>query len=58
MKIDFNIVQYEGTKSVEGHFTHEPKSRDHAIRRAQKKVFKGRPKTPPKSCSVITDPQV
>ena len=26
--------------------------------RAQKKVFKGRPKTPPKSCNVITNPQV
>ena len=22
------------------------------------KVFKGRPKTPPKSCGVVTDPQV
>jgi hypothetical protein len=28
------------------------KSRDHEIVRAQKKVTKGRPKTPPKSCSV------
>jgi hypothetical protein len=34
------------------------KSRDHEIVRAQKKVFKGRPNTPPKSCSVVTDPQV
>ena len=34
------------------------KSRDHDIVRAQKKVPKGRPKTPPKSCSVVIDPQV
>jgi hypothetical protein len=33
------------------------KSRDHDIVRAQKKVSKGRPNTPPKSCSVVTDPQ-
>jgi hypothetical protein len=30
----------------------------HEIARAQKKVCKGRPKTPPKSCSVVTDPRV
>ena len=34
------------------------KSRDHAIVRAQKKVSKGRLNTPPKSCTVVTDPQV
>jgi hypothetical protein len=34
------------------------KSRDHEIVRAQKKVSKGRPNTPPKSCSVVIDPQV
>ena len=34
------------------------KSRDHKIVRAQKKVPKGRPTTPPKSCSVVTDLQV
>jgi hypothetical protein len=34
------------------------KSRDHEIVRAQKKVSKGRPNTPPKSCSVVMDPQV
>ena len=33
-------------------------SRDHEIVRAQKKVSKRRPKTSPKSCSVVTDPQV
>jgi hypothetical protein len=33
------------------------KSCDHAIVRAQKKVSKGRPNTPPNSCSVVTDPQ-
>ena len=34
------------------------KSHDHKIVRAQKKVSKGRPNTPPKSSSVITGPQV
>jgi hypothetical protein len=34
------------------------KSRDHEIVRAQKKGSKGRPNTPPKSCDVVTDPQV
>jgi hypothetical protein len=34
------------------------KSNDHEIVRAQKKVSKGCPNTPPKSCSVITYPQV
>ena len=34
------------------------KSRDHDIMRAQKKVSKGRPNTPPKSCHVVADPQV
>jgi hypothetical protein len=31
------------------------KSCDHEIVRAPKKVSKGRPNTPPKSCSVVTD---
>ena len=34
------------------------KSRDHEIVRAQKKVSKGHPNTPPKSCSVVTNPRV
>ena len=34
------------------------KSRDHLIVRAQKKVSKGHSKTPPKSCSVVAEPQV
>ena len=34
------------------------KSRDHEIVRAQMKVSKGRPNTPPKSCGVVTDSQV
>ena len=33
-------------------------SRDHKIVRAQTKVSNGTPKTPPKSCSVVTGPQV
>jgi hypothetical protein len=43
---------------IKGHFTHKTESRNHEIVRAQKKVFKGRPNTPPKSCSVVTDNQV
>jgi hypothetical protein len=39
-------------------FTHEPESRDREIVGVQKQVSKGRPKIPPKSCSVDTDPQV
>ena len=31
---------------------------DHEIVRAQKKVSKGCPNTPPASCSAIADPQV
>ena len=34
------------------------KSRDHEDVRVQKKASKGRPKTPSKSCSVVTNPQV
>ena len=45
---DFDL-KFEFRKWVE--------SRDHRIVRAQEKVSKGRPKTPPKSCSVDTDPQ-
>jgi hypothetical protein len=33
-----------------------PKSRDHETMRAQKEVSKGRPKTLPKPCIVVTDP--
>ena len=33
-------------------------SRDCGIVRAQKKVSRGPPNTPSKSCSVVTDPQV
>jgi len=34
------------------------KSRDHEIVTTQMKVSKGQPKTPAKSCSVVTNPQV
>ena len=34
------------------------RSHAHEIARAQKKVSKGRPNTPPRSCCVVTDPQV
>ena len=43
---------------AQGHFTHKPRSRDHEIVTAQKKVSKGRPKTLQKSCSVVMDPQM
>ena len=37
---------------------HMSQDRDYEVVRVQKKVFKGRPKTPPESCSVVTDPRV
>jgi hypothetical protein len=43
---------------TKGHFATRAKSRDHEIVRAQKKVSKGRPNTPPKSYSVVTYSQV
>ena len=46
---DLNILRELHTRA---------KSHDHEIVTAQKKVSKGRPKTPPKSCSVVTDPQI
>ena len=46
-----------GTSTLRPLYT-RAKSRDHKIVRAQTKVFKGRPNTPPNSCSVVTDPQV
>jgi hypothetical protein len=36
----------------------QAKSRDHEIVRAQMKVSRGHPNTPPILCSVVTDPQV
>jgi hypothetical protein len=52
----FLSIERAGTK---GHFTHKPRAVTTEIVRAQKKVSKGRrPNTPPKSCSVVMDPQV
>ena len=53
-------VFYEPTFRVRGEGALGPlhtwaKSRDHEILRAPKKVSKGCLKTPPKSCSVVTD---
>ena len=42
----------------QGHSTQRAKSRDRGIVRAQEKVPNGRRKTPPKSWSVVVDPQV
>ena len=36
----------------------QAKSPDHEFVRAQKKVSKGHPNTPPNSCSMVMDPQV
>jgi hypothetical protein len=36
----------------------QAKSHDHELVRAQMRVSKGRPNTPPHSCSVVTNPQV
>ena len=41
-----------------GHFTHELRALTNEIVGAQKKVSKGCPNTPPKSCRVVMDPQV
>ena len=43
---------------MQGPLHTQARSRDQEIVRAQKKVSEGRPKSPPKSCSVVTDPQV
>ena len=50
-----SLVRLEGTL---GPRHTRAKSHDYEIMRAQKKVPKGCPKTPPKTCSVVTDPQV
>jgi hypothetical protein len=61
--IRYNKAMVVGYWSVMvSHFCVRPvhthaKCRDHEILRAQKKVSNGRPKRPPKSCSVVTDPQ-
>ena len=47
------------TLLTKGHFTHEPRAVTMTIVRAQKKVSKDHsPNIPPKSCSVVTNPQV
>ena len=51
-----NLIAHMGVEVGPRHT--RAKSCDHEILRAQKKVSKGRPTAPPKSCSVITDPQV
>ena len=43
---------------TKGHFTHEPRAVTHEIVTAQTKFSKGHPNTPPKSHSVVTDPQM
>jgi hypothetical protein len=51
------ILVYMNQRAT-SHTSQDSKSRDHKIVRAQKKVSKGRPKTPRKSGSVVKDPQV
>ena len=51
-----NLIAHMGVEV--GPFHTPAKSRDYEIVRAEKKVSKGRPNTPPKSCSVVTNPQV
>ena len=60
IKIKENNVQDLRLKVViiVGPLQTRAKSHNHDIVRAQKKVVKGRPKTPPKSSCVVTDPQV
>ena len=57
----YRLAQFQPNTVTDtmGHFTHKPKSRDHAIVTAQKKVSQGnRPNTPPTSCSAVTGPQM
>ena len=52
-------IMFSHTWANKGHLTHEPRTVTmNEIVRAQMKVSKGRPKTLPKSRSVVTDPQV
>ena len=53
-------VHQDGVKHAKGHFKLHTwvKSRLHETMRAWKKVSKGRPNTPPKSCNVVTNPHV
>ena len=46
------------SSNKQGHFHICAMSCDHEIVRVQKKVSKGCPNTPLKSCSVVMDPQV
>ena len=67
--VEFHHVPYDAIheahqkqtnkKEEEGPLHTQAESRDCGIVRAQKKVSKGGPNTPPKSCrSVVTDSQV
>ena len=51
--ITYNWFTFRVTSHTQG-----AKRRDRMIVRAQKKVPEGRPNTPPRSCGVVTDPQV
>ena len=42
---------------TKGHFTHEPRAVTMKLWEPKRKMSKGRPKTPPKSYSVVMDPQ-
>ena len=43
---------------TKGHFTHEPRAVTMKLWEPKGKCLKGRPNTPPKSCTMVTDPQV
>jgi hypothetical protein len=54
-----HVMSYLNSKTQNSGPLHaQAKSRDLEIVRAQKEVSKGRPKTPPKPCSVVTGPRV
>ena len=57
LKIIFLVRKHIPSRNL-GPLNRRAKSRDYEIVRAQEKVSKGCPKTPPMSCSVVTDPQV
>jgi hypothetical protein len=55
--LPWTLPDFVGTTLIKGHFALEARAMTMKIVRAQKKVSKGRPNTPPQSCnSVVTDP--
>ena len=57
----FGLMQapgYQFENWAKGHFRHTPRAVTMKLWEPQRKVSKGRPKTPPKSCGVVMDSRV